>query len=202
MTIHDIQFIGSFTDHRQAPTEATPEYAFIGRSNVGKSSLINSLLERKEIARVSKKPGKTQQLNFFLINENWHIVDLPGYGYAQVSKKERTKWEHMVNNYFIHRQQLQCAFVLIDANVPPQKNDLAFINWLGKNSIPFVIVFTKTDRLTANQRNKNVTRFKKTMLQDWEHLPQFFVTSSVDNSGREEILQFIEEITNQYYGTR
>ena len=199
MEFRDIQFIGSFPEYRQCPKGLLPEYAFIGRSNVGKSSLINMLTNRRSLARVSSTPGKTQLLNYFLINKKWHLVDLPGYGYAVVSKKKRREFEQMINQYLMRREMLQCTFVLIDLRIPPQAKDLEFINWLGANQIPFAIVFTKADKLKKAEVPKNLAQFKEAMLEHWEELPTFFVTSSEKKVGREEILTYIEGINQQFF---
>ncbi len=199
MEIKEATYVGSFPSHLKAPPPLKPEYAFIGRSNVGKSSLINTLLDRKSLARVSKKPGKTQSLNFYLIDKEWYIVDLPGYGYAKVSKKMRSKWEQMIQGYLLRRLTMQCAFVLIDSNVPPQKMDLDFINWLGKMFIPFALVFTKTDRLKPDELENNLNAFKKEMLKDWNELPTHFITSSNSGEGKKEILSFIDEVNKNFF---
>ena len=185
-------FSSSHARVAQAPKGDRPEFAFIGRSNVGKSSLINMLTQRRELARTSGTPGKTQLINYFLINDSWYLTDLPGYGYAKRSKKTRAKWETRTENYFLRREQMVCAFVLVDANVPPQKIDLEFINWLGENGVPFAIVFTKTDRKKSRDGG-SVEVFKAKLLETWEELPPVFVTSSVNGSGREEVLAFIGE---------
>lgn len=196
MDIQQIDFIGSFTKNKQCPKMEHPEFAFIGRSNVGKSSLINMLCDRKNLARVSKTPGKTQQLNYFLIDKSWYIVDLPGYGYARTSKFNLRAWEIMIEEFLRLRETLQCTFILIDLRLEPQQIDIEFINWMGKNGIPFVIVFTKADKLKKSERNANQMRFKKEMLKYWNELPQQFVTSSEKREGRDEILNFIERINN------
>jgi len=184
-------FSSSHARVAQAPKGNRPEFAFIGRSNVGKSSLINMLTQRKELARTSGTPGKTQLINYFMINHSWYLTDLPGYGYAKRSKKTRSKWESRTENYFLRREQMTCAFVLIDSNVPPQTIDLEFINWLGENGVPFVITFTKTDRKKSRDGGY-IEAFKATLLEYWEELPPVFITSSVKQLGREEILDFIE----------
>jgi GTP-binding protein len=194
MNINDVKFIGSFSAEPQCPKSPLPEYAFIGRSNVGKSSLINMLAGRKEIARVSKLPGKTQLLNFFLIDESWHLVDLPGYGYAKISKSKRLEWEKMIDRYLVTRQNLQCAFVLIDSRHPLQQIDLDFINSLGERHIPFVLVYTKTDKLPKTKLPQHINRIKNDLLKHWNYLPQQFVTSAETGFGREELLSYIEEL--------
>lgn len=177
-----------------APKDRIPEYAFIGRSNVGKSSLINMLMERKDLAKISGKPGKTQLINHFKINESWFLVDLPGYGYAQVSKKKRVIFQYFIENYFKEREQLVCTFVLIDSRHDPQKIDLDFMQFLGENQIPFCLVFTKADKLGSSKLNKQITSYKKKLLQYWESLPMTFLTSSSTGSGRKEFLDFIDKV--------
>lgn len=198
--IHEAEFVGSYPNERQCPKDNKPEYAFIGRSNVGKSSLINMLCERKSLAKVSNRPGKTQTLNYFLIDKHWYIVDLPGYGYAKISKSKRFEWEKMIEGYLLLRKTLGCAFVLIDLNVPPQQIDMEFVNWMGKMNVPFVLVFTKTDRLKKNGINRNLEAFKKEMHKYWNELPQYFLTSSEKSLGRTEILEFINSVNKQFYG--
>lgn len=178
----------------KAPKDHIPEYAFIGRSNVGKSSLINMLMERKDLAKTSGKPGKTQLINHFKINDSWFLVDLPGYGYAQISKKKRTIFQYFIENYFKEREQLVCTFVLIDSRHDPQKIDLEFMRFLGENQIPFCIVFTKADKLGSSKLNKQITSYKKKLLNHWETLPQSFITSSSSKLGRKEFLDFINTI--------
>ena len=178
----------------KAPKDRIPEYAFIGRSNVGKSSLINMLMERKDLAKTSGKPGKTQLINHFLINKSWFLVDLPGYGYAQISKKKRTIFQFFIENYFKEREQLVCTFVLIDSRHDPQKIDLEFMKFLGENQIPFCIVFTKADKLGSSKINKQITSYKKKLLNTWETLPTSFITSSSTGLGREEFLTFIDGV--------
>jgi GTP-binding protein len=177
-----------------APKDRIPEYAFIGRSNVGKSSLINMLMERKDLAKISGKPGKTQLINHFKINDSWFLVDLPGYGYAQVSKKKRVIFQYFIENYFKEREQLVCTFVLIDSRHDPQKIDLEFMQFLGENQIPFCIVFTKADKLGSSKLNKQITSYKKKLLQHWESLPTSFLTSSSTGLGRKEFLDFIDGV--------
>ena len=189
--IKTITFLQSETDWRKAPPPALPEYAFIGRSNVGKSSLINMLANHKTIAKTSSKPGKTQTINHFLVNNAWYLVDLPGYGYAKISKTMREKWAKMINDYLVLRENLQVVFVLIDARLEPQKIDLEFINSLGEKQIPFALIFTKSDKLSATKVSQNVEDFKKAMLETWEELPSIFVSSAVTAKGREDILKYI-----------
>ncbi len=197
MIIKDAEYVGSFPSEAQCPKDGLPEFAFIGRSNVGKSSLINMLCERKKLAYISNKPGKTQTLNFYRINDAWYVVDLPGYGYAKISKKKRKEWERMTQGYLTKRQALQCAFVLIDANVPPQASDVEFINWLGEKRIPFVIAYTKLDRMKENQRDQHIEAIQQELLKHWHALPQQFRTSANKGWGRDEILQFIEQVNTE-----
>lgn len=195
--IKTITFLQSEVDWRKAPPPKLPEYAFIGRSNVGKSSLINMLANHKSIAKTSSKPGKTQTINHFLVNNAWYLVDLPGYGYAKISKTMREKWVKMIHDYLILRENLQMIFVLIDARLKPQKNDLEFINSLGEKQVPFALIFTKADKLSATRVSQNVEMFKKAMLETWEELPPIFVSSAVAATGRTEILDFIETINSE-----
>ncbi|WP_166386580.1 MULTISPECIES: ribosome biogenesis GTP-binding protein YihA/YsxC [unclassified Polaribacter] len=194
MKIRSADFVMSNSNVTNAPKERMPEYAFIGRSNVGKSSLINMLMERKDLAKISGKPGKTQLINHFKINEEWFLVDLPGYGYAKVSKKKRTIFQFFIENYFKEREQLVCTFVLIDSRHDPQKIDLEFMKFLGENQIPFCIAFTKADKLGSSKINKQITSYKKKLLNTWETLPMSFITSSSTGLGREEFLNFIDGV--------
>jgi GTP-binding protein len=194
MKVKSAEFIMSNSNVMKAPKERMPEYAFIGRSNVGKSSLINMLMERKDLAKISGKPGKTQLINHFKINEEWFLVDLPGYGYAKVSKKKRTIFQFFIENYFKEREQLVCTFVLIDSRHDPQKIDLEFMKFLGENQIPFCIVFTKADKLGSSKLNKQITSYKKKLLNSWETIPTSFITSSSTGLGRKEFLDFIEDV--------
>ena len=178
----------------KAPKDRIPEYAFIGRSNVGKSSLINMLMGRKDLAKTSGKPGKTQLINHFKINDNWFLVDLPGYGYAKISKKKRTIFQYFIENYFKERQQLVCTFVLIDSRHDPQKIDLEFMQFLGENQIAFCIVFTKADKLGSSKLNKQIISYKKKLLTSWETLPTSFITSSSTGLGKDEFLEFIATV--------
>jgi GTP-binding protein len=193
MEVKQVAFAGSFPKHSLAPADGKPEYAFIGRSNVGKSSLINMLTGRKEVARTSKTPGKTQTLNYYRVNDAWYLVDLPGYGYARISKTKRKEWEKMIQDYMVKRATLQCAVVLIDANVPPQKIDLDFINWLGEMRVPFVIAYTKIDRLSKVGLETQITNIQTALLEHWNELPRQFQTSARKGGGRDELLAFIEE---------
>ncbi|MCL7765283.1 ribosome biogenesis GTP-binding protein YihA/YsxC [Polaribacter sp. Z014] len=194
MKIRSADFVMSNSNVTKAPQERMPEYAFIGRSNVGKSSLINMLMERKDLAKISGKPGKTQLINHFKINDEWFLVDLPGYGYAKVSKKKRTIFQFFIENYFKEREQLVCTFVLIDSRHDPQKIDLEFMKFLGENQIPFCIAFTKADKLGSSKLNKQITSYKKKLLNTWETLPMSFITSSSTGLGRDEFLNFIDSV--------
>ncbi|WOC40848.1 ribosome biogenesis GTP-binding protein YihA/YsxC [Polaribacter sp. HL-MS24] len=194
MKIKSAQFIMSNSNVTKAPKERLPEYAFIGRSNVGKSSLINMLMERKDLAKISGKPGKTQLINHFIINDSWFLVDLPGYGYAQISKKKRTIFQYFIENYFKEREQLVCTFVLIDSRHDPQKIDIEFMQFLGTNQIPFCLVFTKADKLGSSKLNKQISTYKKKLLEHWEELPTCFLTSSSSGLGRKEFLEFIDGV--------
>ena len=192
MIIHKAEFFVSNSDVALCPVTTLPEYAFIGRSNVGKSSLINALANHKSLAKTSSTPGKTQLINHFLINEKWFITDLPGYGYAKVSKGVKAGWENMISQYLIKRQNLLYTFVLVDSRHSPQKIDIEFINWLGEKQIPFCIVFTKIDKLGRAAATKNIEDYRNTLLQYWEELPFNFVTSAEKKEGIKEILDFIE----------
>tara|TARA_Y100001954_G_scaffold128174_1_gene137342 strand:- start:4642 stop:5253 length:612 start_codon:yes stop_codon:yes gene_type:complete len=193
MKIRSANFVISNTDINKCPKELIPEYAFIGRSNVGKSSLINMLTGRKSLAKTSGKPGKTQLINHFKINDNWFLVDLPGYGYAKVSKKNRSIFAKFIYEYLEKRENLICTFVLIDSRHEPQKIDMLFMEWLGQNQIPFVIIFTKIDKLSSSQLNKNIAKYKTEMLKTWEDIPQTFRSSAESGLGKAEILKFIEQ---------
>lgn len=194
MKIKSAEFVMSNSNVINAPKDRIPEYAFIGRSNVGKSSLINMLMERKDLAKTSGKPGKTQLINHFKINDEWFLVDLPGYGYAQISKKKRTIFQYFIENYFKEREQLVCTFVLIDSRHDPQKIDIEFMQFLGENQIPFCIVFTKADKLGSSKINDQIANYKKKLLTFWETLPECFVTSSTSGAGRKEFLDFISSV--------
>ena len=194
MKIKSAEFVMSNSNVMKAPKDRIPEYAFIGRSNVGKSSLINMLMGRKSLAKTSGTPGKTQLINHFKVNDNWFLVDLPGYGYAKVSKRKRVVFQRFIENYFKEREQLVCTFVLVDSRHDPQKIDLDFMRFLGENQIPFCIVFTKADKLGSSKLNKQITSYKKKLLNTWESLPTSFVTSSANGFGRDEFLQFIDQV--------
>lgn len=195
MIIHQAKFIKSSSSLKECPVTDLPEYAFIGRSNVGKSSLINMLCGNKGLAKISATPGKTRCINHFLINERWYLVDLPGYGYAKVSKKMREDFDKSLSGYLKGRDNLYCVFVLIDSRVPPQNSDLDFLNRLGELQIPFAIIFTKTDKISQKEMHQNIQNFKDEMLKTWEHLPNCFCSSSLLKRGKEDILEFIE-VTN------
>ncbi len=198
MKIKTAEFVISNTDIKKCPEPTLPEVAFIGRSNVGKSSLINMLTQKKNLAKTSGKPGKTQLINHFIINEEWYIVDLPGYGYAKTSKLNRFKWTKFIESYLRERENLMNTFVLIDSRLEPQKIDLEFMNWLGHHGIPFSMVFTKIDKLSSSELQKNLAKYKKEMLKVWEALPPVFTTSSTSAFGREKLLKYIEEINGLY----
>jgi len=196
MKITQAEYIISSVKVEQCPKADKPEYAFIGRSNVGKSSLINMLTGRKKLVKVSGNPGKTITINHFLINKNWYLVDLPGYGYAKRSKTERQKWNRMIRGYILKRTNLLTVFLLVDIRHEPQNLDIEFIEWLGMSQIPFSIVFTKEDKLKKIQVEKNLRVYKDRLSKDWVELPRLFIASSRTSKGKEEILQFIED-TNQ-----
>ncbi|MCF6351070.1 MAG: ribosome biogenesis GTP-binding protein YihA/YsxC [Flavobacteriaceae bacterium] len=196
MKINTATFVISNSDINKCPSEKLPEYAFIGRSNVGKSSLINMLTDHKGLAKISNKPGKTQLINHFIINKVWFLVDLPGYGYAKVSKKARSKFQGIIHDYFNKRLQLVCTFVLIDSRHKPQKIDLEFMQFLGENNIPFSIIFTKIDKLAKTKVAKNIKAYVQGMLAFWETMPPYFISSSVDKTGKNEILEYIETVNS------
>ncbi len=198
MQVKKAEFIISNTDINKCPAPAIPEYAFIGRSNVGKSSLINMLTNRKSLAKTSGKPGKTQLINHFLINDSWYLVDLPGYGYANVSKGQRLEFAKFIKQYLENRKNLMCLFVLLDSRLKPQKIDMEFMQWLGKKGIPFVMCFTKQDKLSKSEAIKNLANYKKEMKQIWEELPSIFLTSSSNKKGQIEVLKFVAE-TNKLF---
>ncbi|APD07327.1 putative GTP-binding protein EngB [Flavobacteriaceae bacterium UJ101] len=197
MEIKKAEFVISNTDYKKSPEPTKPEYAFIGRSNVGKSSLINMLTNQKGLAKTSGTPGKTQLINHFLINDQWYLVDLPGYGYAKVSKKTRQQFNSINTQYILNRSNLINLFVLVDSRHDPQKIDLEFMEWLGKNGIPFSIIFTKIDKLGSSSLQKNIAKYKKTLLQQWEEIPQYFISSATSKTGKTEILHYIETINEQ-----
>ena len=196
MKIKSAEFVVSNSLVEKCPKERFPEYAFIGRSNVGKSSLINMLTGKKQLAKTSSTPGKTQLINHFTINEEWYLVDLPGYGYARVSKKSKKTFQKFITDYFAKREQMLCAFVLVDCRHEPQKVDLEFMEWLGTNQVPFNIIFTKADKLKPEALKRNIARYQEIMLETWEECPQHFVTSSSNYHGKDELLNYIEAINN------
>ncbi len=195
------RFISSHTDHRECPPADFPEYAFWGRSNVGKSSLVNTLTNQKNLAHVSATPGKTQLINYFLIDKNWYLVDLPGYGWSKVSKTEHKKWEKMIENYLIHRPNLMCVFLLIDSRLPPQPIDEEIMKWMATATIPFVLVFTKADKQSKQQTTTSITHYLQHLTQKWEELPPHFVTSSKEKKGIEGILEFVEKTNKDFKRT-
>lgn len=197
MKIKSAEFVMSNSDVAKCPNVSIPEYAFIGRSNVGKSSLINMLMQRKSLAKTSGRPGKTQLINHFIINKSWHLVDLPGYGYARVSKTAKKTFQAFITKYFEKRRQLVMAFVLVDCRHEPQPIDLEFMEWLGSNGLPFGIIFTKADKLKPNALARNIEAYKERLLQDWEELPPYFVSSSSHGTGRDQILDYIGQINQE-----
>ncbi len=199
MQIKTATFLQSNTDTKKLPKPNKPEYAFIGRSNVGKSSLINMLTGNGKLAKVSATPGKTITINHFIINDEWYLVDLPGYGFAKRSQKDREKWKVMLDAYILGRQNLVMTFVLVDSRIEPQKIDLEFIANLGENQVPFAIVFTKADKLSNKQLSENVANYKKKLLEEWEELPTMIVTSSEKSLGRDEILDLIDKYNQEFY---
>jgi GTP-binding protein len=194
MIIQQAKFEKSSADHRQCPLTELPEYAFIGRSNVGKSSLINMITGSKKLAKTSGTPGKTQLINHFLINDAWFLVDLPGYGFAKISKRVREKWERMIHDYLLHRKNLVTTFILIDARHEPQASDMEFIRWFGEHSLSFVLLFTKADKLGKNILQNNLNHYQQKLLQEWEELPLSLVISSKTSHGKEEVLSLIGEL--------
>ncbi|MDR0801635.1 ribosome biogenesis GTP-binding protein YihA/YsxC [Fluviicola sp.] len=196
MIIKNAKFIISNTDINLCPKDNLPEYAFIGRSNVGKSSLINMLVDKKDLAKTSGKPGKTQLINHFLINDEWYLVDLPGYGYAKASRSNRNQWEKFISEYLTKRETLINIFILIDSRLEPQKIDLEFMTWCAEKQLPFSMVFTKIDKLSSSALQKNLAAYKKEMLKYWEFLPPVFTTSSESQFGREKLLNYIDQINS------
>ena len=200
MKINTAEFIISNSDASKCPLERLPEYAFIGRSNVGKSSLINMLTNHKNLAKTSGKPGKTQLINHFKINSNWFLVDLPGYGYARVSKKTKQVFQEFITDYFEKREQLVCAFVLIDIRLEAQKIDLEFITYLGEIEVPFCIIFTKADKISKGKIDSNIAAYRKALLaNNWEEMPQHFVTSATETTGREAVLDYINDVNTAVF---
>lgn len=197
MEIKSAEFVISNTDVRKCPEGTRPEYAFIGRSNVGKSSLINMLTARKGLAMTSQKPGKTLLINHFLINKEWFLVDLPGYGFAQRGKEGRENIRRIIESYVLQRPQLTCLFVLLDCRHEPQKIDLEFMEWLGECEVPFAIIFTKIDKISRGRLTENLNKYKERLLETWEELPPILLSSSETKDGREEILDYIQSINRQ-----
>ncbi len=197
MEVKTAEFVISAPVVNMCPADTKPEYAFIGRSNVGKSSLINMLCRNKKLAKTSATPGKTLLINHFIINKEWYLVDLPGYGYAKRSKTEIAKLDRMIRGYILQRQQLVSVFVLVDVRLEPQAIDVEFINWLGQSGIPFCIVFTKADKLSVGKVNANVEEYKRKLLETWEELPPYIVTSSESRQGRDELLSYIEKVNKE-----
>ncbi len=197
MQIKTAEYLMSNDDYRKCPKPDKPEFAFIGRSNVGKSSLINMLTSNSKLAKTSSSPGKTQKINHFVINNSWYLVDLPGYGYAKVSKSQRAVFKNMIDGYILNRQNLVNLFVLVDSRLEPQAIDVEFINWLGVSRVPFTIIFTKSDKLGTNALKAKVDAYKEHLSQTWENLPDMLVSSAVSKMGQEEILDYIQNIINQ-----
>jgi GTP-binding protein len=200
MEITEAKYVASYPTVTKCPPPNKPEYAFIGRSNVGKSSLLNMFCNHKGLAKTSSKPGKTQMINYFDINQKFYFVDLPGYGYAKISKTQRKKWRSMIENYLLQRTSLACACILIDANIPPQEIDLEFLDWGGKVNLPIVIIFTKADKSKPEKVEKNILAFKEKMLENWEEMPKYFVTSANEGElGKGEFLEFVNSINEEFY---
>lgn len=197
--LKNARFLVSNTDHTKCPAPNKPEFAFIGRSNVGKSSLINMLTNNKHLAKTSGKPGKTQLINHFDIDSRWYMVDLPGYGFAKVNKKLKADWDKMIRNYLTERENLVSVFVLIDSRLSPQANDIEFISWCGQLELPVVLLFTKADKQSQSKTSENVHRFLDEMEKMFVEAPEFFVTSAMSRVGREELIEFIEENVSEYY---
>ncbi len=196
MQIKSAEFVMSNSDVAKCPKDRLPEYAFIGRSNVGKSSLINMLMLRKSLAKTSGRPGKTQLINHFLVNKNWYLVDLPGYGYARVSKSSKKVFQKFITDYFEKREQMVLSFVLVDCRHEPQPIDMEFMQWMGESGIPFNIIFTKADKVKPKALERNIEAYSEKMLETWEEMPPYFITSASDSSGREEVLNYIDELNN------
>ena len=194
MKINTSEFVKSSSDYKQCPEQHNPEFAFIGRSNVGKSSLINMLCDRNSLAKTSSKPGKTQLINHFIINDDWFLVDLPGYGYAKTSKDNKASWKKMIDDYLLYRPNLCCTFLLVDSRHEPQKNDLEFMIWMAMNDVPFSIILTKLDKLGTQAKKRNIELYKQELLKTWSELPPIFLSSSVKKDGQQEILTYIESI--------
>lgn len=201
MEVKSAEYVATYVDVNKCPETFMPEYALIGRSNVGKSSLINYICNHKGLAKVSGTPGKTQTINYFVINNTWHLVDLPGYGYARRSMSERKKWTIMIENYLTKRKQLQYVFVLIDSRIPPQKSDINFVHFLGEHNLPFIIVFTKADKPGGKEALANIELFKRELQPYWDELPDMFVTSSERRYGKELLLSFVDA-SNKEFATK
>ncbi len=193
MIIKSADFVKSSPLVKDCPPDDKPEYAFLGRSNVGKSSLINMITGRKGLAKTSSTPGKTRLINHFIINNEWYLADLPGFGYAKVSKTSRRQWEKMIRNYLLQRRNLLCSFILIDSRIPAQQKDLELLAWFGKHNLPFVLIYTKTDKLGVNALQKQIDAINREIMKEWETLPQLFITSAQTGKGKDEMLSFIEE---------
>jgi len=198
MLITSAEFIISSTHYKDCPPADKPEYAFLGRSNVGKSSLINMLTGFGKLAKTSSTPGKTQLINHFLINNSWYLADLPGFGFAKVSKKLRHSWEKMIRNYLLNRENLVCTFLLVDSRLEPQKNDLENMEWFGSKGLPFVIAFTKTDKMGSSTLQSQIAAYKKKLSELWDPMPQMFITSAETKAGRDEILNFIGHFNTEF----
>lgn len=197
MKIKSVEFLKSSQKISECPPTLKPEFAFIGRSNVGKSSLINMLTQRKSLAKVSSVPGKTRLINHFTVNDQWYLVDLPGYGWAKVGQKMREQWEQDINDYLLQRENLYCVFLLVDSRHEPLKNDIGFMEWLADREIPFMLIFTKTDKLTKNKVASAIAKYKKIMKKRWEVMPEFLVTSSENGEGRKDVLNTISHIIEE-----
>jgi GTP-binding protein len=197
MIITDARFVVSNTDYIQCPKPDIPEYAFIGRSNVGKSSLINMLTGRKNLAKTSNTPGKTRLINHFIINNNWYLVDLPGYGFAKISKSIQFKWGKMLEDYLLHRTNLVTTFILIDSRLEPQKSDIDFISWFGEKRLPFALLFTKADKLSKSRLFNGLEKYKRTLLEQWDEPPLSIITSAETDEGKDQVLQLIEEMNSE-----
>lgn len=197
MRIKSVDFVKSSEHISKCPQPSKGEFAFIGRSNVGKSSLINMLMNKKKLAKTSSTPGKTQLINHFIVNNQWYLVDLPGYGWAKTSKTNKLKWQKMIRGYLLNRENLATIFVLIDIRLDPQEIDASFITWLGKNQLPFIIIFTKIDKISKNKVGGAVSKYKHALEKDWEEVPQMMISSAINSTGRDEILSYIEQVLKE-----